>query len=102
MARRDALCTALAVGQVVRDEVRNLAGIIHFRRPAGNLGVVDRTYTQGAFEPDVVTTAPSPATQTADGVSATAASFLASRVAPTGPRTAPARYGVLPCVYLGA
>ena len=26
----------------------------------------------------------------------------ASRVAPTGPRTSPARYGVLPCVYLGA
>ena len=29
-------------------------------------------------------------------------SFDATRVAPTGPRTAPARYGVLPCVYLGA
>ena len=27
--------------------------------------------------------------------------FDSSRVAPTGPRTSPARYGVLPCVYLG-
>ena len=93
---------SLAVGQVARDEIREINGVIHFRRPAGNLGVVDRTYTRWAFEPDVVTTAPSPATQTADGQSATAASFLASRVAPTGPRTSPARYGVLPCVYLGS
>ena len=29
-------------------------------------------------------------------------SFDATRVVPYGPRTSPARYGVLPCVYLGA
>lgn len=28
--------------------------------------------------------------------------FDNTRVAPTGPRIAPARYGVLPCVYLGS
>ena len=94
---------SLAVGQVARDEMRQITGVANFGRgSAGNVtGYSNLAGANGSFyasgNSDYVYGA-----GTGQSVGRIMLNIDTSRQAPIGPRTSPARYGVLPCVYLGS
>ena len=94
---------SLAVGQVVCDQMRKLTGQVGRE---SNITFHDSALAAGVFwgGSGGITAATYNASYSTSSISTDRwAAFLdVSRQAPTGPRTSPARYGVLPCVYLGA
>ena len=94
---------SLAVGAVARDEMRQITGVANFGRgSAGNVtGYSNLAGANGSFyasgNSDYVYGA-----GTGQSVGRIMLNIDTSRQAPIGPRTSPARYGVLPCVYLGS
>lgn len=98
---------SLAVGQVARDEMREISGgIIIPTETYSNTGLYINAQS-GVFKIVAAEQLPyrtidASAARVASGNVTNTITFNIPRVAPTGPRTSPARYGVLPCVYLGS
>ena len=83
---------ALGVGGVHGDMIRNIIGALAIIDESGE------SIATGAFARDKYTYG-APSSDTNSGYRA---SFVASRVAPTGNANKPRAYGALACVYLGA
>ena len=93
---------SLAVGQVAHDMMRSITGIANLAHGSSSTltGMANLT-TNGSFVARNSTK--NSYSLTSNAVAGRQYLDLdTSRQAPAGPRTSPARYGVLPCVYLGS
>ena len=97
---------ALAVGAVACDQMRQITGTATTFLYAAN-GTTGHGLPTGEFSGALTQAARSTYAVTSGYATVTGQlprghKLDASRVAPTGPRNNTARYGVLPCVYLGS